>query len=295
MSIVSGDNENKLSSKTTKKSGSKSKPKRPKKGKLRDKNKLRRTKVSQLPPPTLQIHMNFSTMTQRHTVLHPDVHHDLHHNLHTMNVNSDHEHDIKETFDDQKSVEISQNTKKSKGKSNKSNLPYFLRKNELDKKENKIQSVSSNAYQKRKYKELLKICSQTEWEYINKYLSIKYGKRENNDYSDILKDIEIDFENIMTKICIEMLLILHESWKGRMQIISTFVDQLCDPSISDDVYSLKMCKFLYPLGYQFTDSRSLAIQEMNKEINRLCITKPQQFVLFAPYIIQQTSITWPGV
>eukprot|EP01084_Bolivina_argentea_P159202 277278_1 len=53
-----------------------------------------------------------------------------------------------------------------------------------------------------------------------------------------------------------------------------------------------MCKFIYSIGIQFADSRSLVIQSMQTQIQRLCDNKPMQLCFFAPYILQQISQTW---
>ena len=288
MSLKNAKNENKLTSKTKTKSN---KPKRPKK--LRDKNKLRRHKKSALPPPTITMNIGQPQQNESQTLrMHLQI-------SQTIEINGDiieAKEDIECKLDESEPVKIEENVIKSEEitNDNDSKLPYYLRKNDFDNLD-KIQPISANAYQKRKYREALKISNHSEWEYMNKYLCMKYGKRENNDYSDILKDIAVDFGNVIVKICIEMLLILHESWRGRMQIISTLVDQLCSSSISEDQYALKMCKFLHPIGLQFTDSRSLVIQEMKKQISRLCSNKPQRFIFFAPYILKQASNTWHGM
>eukprot|EP01084_Bolivina_argentea_P055364 101516_1 len=175
--------------------------------------------------------------------------------------------------------------------SNKSTKPYYLRKNDIE-SVNQTEYVSVNAYQKRKYTELLTISQRTEWEYQNKYMSKQYGV---DNYSSILRNININYDNIIIPICLEMLLILHESYNERIQIISTITNQLCDSSISNDQFALKMCKFLYSIGTQFADSRFLVIHAMKTQIQRLINNKPEQFCFFAPYLLKQISQTWSGI
>ncbi len=159
-------------------------------------------------------------------------------------------------------------------------LPYCLQK-----------STSQARIQKRvhKYKEQLKMSERMEWEHKQKYMSMQYGK---NHCSSMLQNIQIDFGVIMVPVCIEMLILLHESWSRRIQIVTTIIDQLCCDSISNDQFALKMCKFMYSIGVQFGDPRPLVIQSMQTQIQRLCDNKPMQLCFFAPYILHQVSQTW---
>eukprot|EP01083_Nonionella_stella_P172184 590083_1 len=172
------------------------------------------------------------------------------------------------------------------------NAPYYLNKHAFEGDING-QSECVNDFQKNKYKELLRLAQQTEWEYTLRYVRETYGERANSDYTDIFENIHIDFDHMMVTICIQMLLILHESWSGRIQIISALVDQLCAISTTNDEFALKMCTFLFAIGVQFSDSRSLVIQAMKRLVHRICSHKPQLFLFFAPYLIHQISQTWP--
>ena len=115
------------------------------------------------------------------------------------------------------------------------------------------------------------------------------------DKKDIpnLFDFDADFEEIVVDVCIEMLLTHHESWEGRVSILNTLIDQLCHPDCSDDIYALKLCKFLCAVGHQFTDPRSLIIQAMEECISKLASSTPTKFIIFAPYILTALFATFP--
>ena len=121
------------------------------------------------------------------------------------------------------------------------------------------------------------------------------NKEEDDEKSEIPKlyEIEVDFEEIVVDVCIEMLLTLHESWEGRVSILNTLINQLCDEDISDDIYALKICKFLHAVGHQFTDPRSLIIQALEECISRLAKTTPDKFIVFAPFILRACFNTFP--
>lgn len=109
-----------------------------------------------------------------------------------------------------------------------------------------------------------------------------------------LHEMERDFGyGMVVDVCLEMLLTLHESWEGRVSILNELVDQLCDAQCSDDQYALKMSHFLYAIGHQFTDPRSLIIQALEKQIGRLATTTPTRFIVFAPYILTAAFSTFP--
>lgn len=200
-------------------------------------------------------------------------------------------------------------------------IPWYLSGKQKNKKNSALASNPRSAHQKKKDNKIndkLRESAKTESEWIEIYSRAKYGdyiappvedkyakkkkggneeNKEENNEDEAKKDIpklyemEVDFEDIVVDVCIEMLLTLHESWEGRVSILNALIDQL--EKADDDMYALKMCKFLHSIGHQFTDPRSLIIQALDECISRLAKSTPDKFIIFAPFILKSCMNTFP--
>lgn len=174
-------------------------------------------------------------------------------------------------------------------------------------------SVCTNIHQRKKYARNLQSCYDIQEEYRKKYIIKKYNLHTDEqeskmetimidifpDCNPYLSELEMShlYCNIKIDMCLEILIILHESWQGRIKIVQSFIEQLCnegndDDEISDEMYVMKLSKFMYALGIQFTDPRSLIVQKMEHFISQLIVHNPQRFILFAPYFLMAVSKTW---
>ena len=206
-------------------------------------------------------------------------------------------------------------------------MPWYLSGKQKNKKNSALASNPRTAHQKKKDNKInnkLRESDKIELEWIEIYSRAKYGdfiapptedkyakkkdkKKEEEQATDENKDekeddgnktpnlfeIVVDFEEIVVDVCIEMLLTLHESWEGRVSILNALINQLCDENCNDDIYALKMCKFLAAIGHQFTDPRSLIIQAMEECMTRLAKSTPDRFIIFAPFIMESLFVTFP--
>eukprot|EP00484_Ammonia_sp_Unknown_P012097 CAMPEP_0197073416 /NCGR_PEP_ID=MMETSP1384-20130603/210595_1 /TAXON_ID=29189 /ORGANISM="Ammonia sp." /LENGTH=625 /DNA_ID=CAMNT_0042512253 /DNA_START=15 /DNA_END=1892 /DNA_ORIENTATION=+ len=201
--------------------------------------------------------------------------------------------------------------------------PWYLSGKERNTKSAALASNPRSPHQKKKDNKLndkLRDSAKVEREWIEIYSRAKYGdyiappeedkygkKKKKKDDEEAggddaeeqkkeipkLHEMEVDFDEIVEDVCIEMLLTLHESWEGRVSILNALIAQLCDENCSDDMYALKLCRFLCAIGHQFTDPRSLIIQAMEECISKLAAATPEKFIVFAPYVLTAVFNTFP--
>eukprot|EP00485_Elphidium_margaritaceum_P001583 CAMPEP_0202688866 /NCGR_PEP_ID=MMETSP1385-20130828/4261_1 /ASSEMBLY_ACC=CAM_ASM_000861 /TAXON_ID=933848 /ORGANISM="Elphidium margaritaceum" /LENGTH=446 /DNA_ID=CAMNT_0049343917 /DNA_START=78 /DNA_END=1418 /DNA_ORIENTATION=+ len=202
-------------------------------------------------------------------------------------------------------------------------MPWYLSGKQKTKKNPALSSKERTFHQKKKDNKVadkLRESGKVEQEWIETYSRAKYGgyiappqtkaygkkkktKTEEKEPAAAvaassspipdLHQVSVDFEEIVVDVCLEMLLTHDECWEGRIQMMEVLVKQLCAPECTDDVYALKLCKFLCSIGHQFSDPRSLIIQAMEQSVSKLVDQTPTRFILFAPYVLSAVFNTFP--